>query len=123
METEQSVKLGVIFTIAASFCNAAMGTFVKLLGDGQSTNTIAFARFFCGLVILLPWFLSEKGLFVLKEKMQVLFRSITTLGAMICIFISLKYLSVVNVMLLSNTFPLFVPILALIFLKVKTPLK
>lgn len=123
MKTPSAMVIGVTCALASALCGASMNVFVKFIGDGQSVTTIAFARYFFGFLILLPWFLSEKKVWCVANQPKIFFRSITNLGAVVCIFFSLKYLSVVNVMLLSYSFPLFVPILAMIFLKVKTPFK
>lgn len=123
MKTPSAMVLGATFALAAAFCSASLNVFVKFIGDGQSINSIAFARYFFGFILLLPWFFSEKKVWCVPNQSKIFFRSLTNLGSVICIFYSLKYLSVVNVTLLSYSFPLFVPILALIFLRVKTPFK
>lgn len=120
-----NIKLAVIYALLGALCNAIMSIFVKLIGDSQSTVAITFFRFFIGLLVLLPWLLTEKKLFStpFPYLSKLFFRSMTTLLAMTCVFYSLKYLPVANVVLLNNTFPLFIPFLVLIILKIKTPLK
>lgn len=119
----QNVKLGVLLALSASLCNTVMSVFVKLLGDGQSIATIVFARFAIGLLVLLPWFLTDKNLFKISKPMGVLMRCVTSIMAMVCVFYSLKYMPVANVLLLNNTFPLFLPVLSLVMLSIKTPPK
>lgn len=119
----KNIKLAVIYALLASLCNALMSIFVKLIGEGQSTVEVIFFRFFIGLLILLPWLLTEKNLFSTPYLSKLFLRSITTLLAMACVFYSLKYLPVANVVLLNNTFPLFIPFLVLIMFKIKTSLK
>jgi drug/metabolite transporter (DMT)-like permease len=100
-----------------------MNVFVKLLGDGQSTATIIFARFSIGLLVLLPWFLSDKTLFQVSNKSKILFRCITTILVIACVFYALKYMPVADVLLLNMSFPLFLPLLVWIMLRVQTPMK
>ncbi len=119
----KNIKLAVIYALLGSLCNAIMSIFVKLIGEGQSTVEVTFFRFFIGLLILLPWLLTEKKMFSTSYLSKLFLRSMTTLLAMGCVFYSLKYLPVANVVLLNNTFPLFIPFLVLIMLKIKTSLK
>jgi drug/metabolite transporter (DMT)-like permease len=123
MNKTQNIKLAVVFALSASLCNTIMSVFVKLIGTAQNTNMVTFSRFALGLLILLPWFLTNKNSFSAPHKTKLFLRSITTLLAMSCVFYSLKYIPVTNALLLNNTFPLFMPILVLLFLKTKTPAK
>lgn len=119
----KNIKLAIFFALFGSLCNALMSVFVKLIGQGQSTVSIVFFRFLIGFLILLPWLLTEKKVFVCQHKTKLLLRSFFTLGAMSSVFYALKFLPVSNVMLLNNTFPLFMPLLVLVLLHIKTSMK
>lgn len=119
----QNIKLAVLLALIASLCNTIMSVFVKLIGDGQSTTTIVFSRFAIGFLVLLPWFLTDPKLFKVSNKIKVLLRCVTSIMAMVCVFYSLKFMPVANVLLLNNTFPLFLPILSWVMLSLKTPMK
>lgn len=119
----QNIKLAVLLALMASLCNTIMSVFVKLIGDGQSTTTIVFSRFTIGFLVLLPWFLTDPKLFKVSNKIKVLLRCVTSIMAMVCVFYSLKFMPVANVLLLNNTFPLFLPILSWVMLSLKTPMK
>lgn len=120
---QQNIMLGVLFALVASLCNTVMSVFVKLIGDGQSTAFVVFSRFSIGFLVLLPWLLTDRNLLKVDNKVKVLLRCLTSIMAMACVFYSLKYIPVANVLLLNNTFPLFLPLLAWVMLSVKTPLK
>lgn len=118
-----NVKLGALFALIASLSYTITNVFVKILGDEQSTSTIIFARFLIGTIVLFPWFLQDKNLFKISNPSKILLRCITSILALVCVFYSLKYLPVASVLLLNNTFPLFLPLLTLILLKIKTSMK
>ncbi len=100
-----------------------MSVFVKLIGEGQSTTNIVFSRFALGFLILLPWFLTDKNLFKIDNKIRVILRCVTSVMAMVCVFYSLKFMPVANVLLLNNTFPLFLPLLSWTMLGLATPMR
>lgn len=120
---DKNVKLGILCALTASLCYTVMNLFVKILGDGQSTLAITFFRFAIGLLILLPWLLTERNLFKVDNKAKVLLRCITTIAVVVCVFYSLNYMPLTNVLLLQNTFPLFLPLLTWLLLGIKTPIK
>ncbi len=117
----KNIHLAIIFALVGSFFNTLMSLAVKLIGSGQPTATVVFARFFIGLLVIMPWALTDKNIFVVHNKIQLLFRCITTLLTIVCVFYSLKFLPMTNVLLLYNTLPLFMPILTLILFGIKTP--
>lgn len=116
-------KKGIGFALIASLCATLMSVFVKLLGGEVNVSTIVFARFALGLAIMLPWILTDDTLFVVKNKLKILVRCLSSLTAIVCVFYPLQYLPVANVMLLNNTFPLFIPLLSFVLLGLKTPMK
>lgn len=120
---KQDIKLGVLMALMASLCNTFMSVFVKLIGHGQSMPSIVFSRFAIGFLVLLPWLLTEKNLLHVDNKTKVLLRCITSIGAMVCVIYSLQFMPVANVLLLNNTFPLFLPLLTWIILGIRTPVK
>jgi drug/metabolite transporter (DMT)-like permease len=116
-------KKGIGFALIASLCGTLMSVFVKLIDGELNVSTIIFARFALGLVIMLPWILTDDRLFIVDNKLKILMRCSSSLTAIVCVFYSLQYLPVANVMLLNNTFPLFIPLLSFALLGLKTPLK
>ncbi len=110
---EQHIGKGVAFAILAAISFTSMSLFGKVIGDRASTDTILFARFFISLVLLMPWVMKNpKEILSIQKPTTVVSRSVFTLGAFACFFYALKFISVSNALLLNNTFPLFVPIVA-----------
>lgn len=116
-------KKGIGFALIASLCSTLMSVFVKLIDGELNISTIIFARFALGLLLMLPWILTDERLFVVDNKFKILLRCSSSLIAIVCVFYSLQYLPVANVMLLNNTFPLFIPLLSFVLLGLKTPAK
>jgi drug/metabolite transporter (DMT)-like permease len=110
---EQHIGKGVTFGILAAISFTLMSLFGKIIGDKASTDMIVFARFFISLVLLMPWVIKNpKEALYLAKPVTIVTRSLFTLSAFACFFYALKYLPLSNALLLSNTSPLFVPILA-----------
>jgi drug/metabolite transporter (DMT)-like permease len=119
---KEHVTLGVCFALLAALCFSSMSLFGKIIGDKASTETIVFSRFIISLVLILPWALRRPSALLTDVKpMKVIMRSVFTLAGFGCFFYSLKFLSLADALLLNNTFPLFVPIVAFCLLGSKTP--
>lgn len=81
---------------------------------------IIFFQNIFALVILLPWLLKELGGdFVPKNKLLVVGRALFGLLSYYLFFLAVGLVPLVNAVLLQNTTPLFIPILALIFFRKK----
>lgn len=113
---------GVLFGILTAVVMVYMGVLVKYAGDVPST-VLVFARVGLGFLFFLPFLLWKKISFKLHKVKLHLLRGITGIFALFCFFYALQRLTLVNAILLSNTVPLFVPIVVLIWQKIKIPKK
>jgi drug/metabolite transporter (DMT)-like permease len=121
---EQRIGKGVLFAILAALSFTTMSLFGKIIGDRVSTDMILFARFFISLVLLMPWVIKKPTeVLSLAKPMTLITRSFFTLLAFICFFYALKFMPLSNALLLNNTFPLFVPIVAWFIGRHSTPRK
>ena len=121
---KENVLLGVLLACIASFFFTLTGIFSKYIGDGASCDTILFARFFISLILLLPWVIQNpKEALVVPNRWQVVFRSVFTLLSLACFFYAIRFITLTDALLLNNTYPLFVPVVAWCFVRVKTPWK
>ncbi len=117
----QSIALGVFFGILAAINFTLMSFFGKLIGDKASIETILFARFSTSLVLIFPWVMSNfQDVREVSHPTKILLRSVLTLLSLVCFFYSLQFISLANTLLLNNTAPLFVPIVAGLTFGVKT---
>lgn len=78
---------------------------------------VVFIRFILGLAILSPWIFSGKIQIVLKAFPKHLIRALAGLIAVYCYFYALEMLPIINAVSLSNTTPLFMPIVIFFWLK------
>lgn len=121
---QQHIASGVIFAILASISFTLMSLMTKFIGDGASTGTIVFARFFISLIFILPWVIRHpKETLKIVQPFRMIFRTIFTLLALTSFFYILKFISLTEGLLLNNTSPLFVPLIVLITHRAKTPHK
>lgn len=113
----QNLLLGALFILIAEFFFASMGAAVKAVTADLPSEMAVFMRnlFGLGLMIPLVW---RKGLDGLKTKIMPihLLRSVAGVSAMYCFFYVLANLQLADGMLLKMTAPLFMPLIALIWL-------
>ncbi|ARG97880.1 DMT family transporter [Legionella micdadei] len=123
-ERLQSIKLGLFYGVISAFSFAAMSVFVKKIGALLPTSQLIFFRFSISLIILLPWIVTDKT-FSLKIQQPVQYggRILAGLSALFCVFYGIKFIPLVDALLLNNTAPLFVPLIAWLMIGAKTPKK
>ncbi len=107
---------GFLWGILAALASAGMALFVKL-STSVSVATLIFSRFALGVPIIL-WVIYQKKLPITWEKVpKNLIRSLGSIIALYAYFYSIQMLPIVNAITLTNTAPLFLPFIALIWLK------
>lgn len=114
----QEKKLYAIFlSILAAFNFTLMTATIKYVQNFFSFDVIIFYDFLVSTIILYFLVLFEKGTqFKTQKKALHLLRGLAGYLTFFLLVISLKYIPLVNGMLLNNTHPIFVPlIMALIF--------
>lgn len=124
IERPQSIKLGVLYGIISSFSFAMMSVFVKLIGTNLPTSMLLFFRFGTSLLLIAPWILTDANFtFKIQQPIQYIIRILSALISLFLVFYVIKLIPLVDVLLLNNTAPLFVPIIAFIVTGAKTPKK
>jgi len=109
--------LGCVFAMFAELCFVGMGSLVKLLSENLPSQNVLFFRNLFGLLILLP-LIFKLGVKTLKTdnlKWHFL-RSLSGVSAMYCFFYALSELPLADAMLLKISAPLFIPIIAFVWL-------
>ena len=118
MRYKQSLLLGAIFVVVAEFCMATMGALVKTLGETMPGEMAVFARNLAGLLVLLPVLLSHRDFSFKTDCVHLhLVRGLAGVLAMYCFFYAIINIPLADSMLLKMTAPLFMPLVAIAWLK------
>jgi drug/metabolite transporter (DMT)-like permease len=118
--TKQNLFLAVFVCAIACFFIAAAGACSKLISKQVSTFTILFFQNLLGLLLCLPQTIN-KGWSSLKTKRWGLHLSRDLIGLLIFFFLfsSLKRIPLVDGILLNNTAPLWIPLIAWVWLRIR----
>jgi drug/metabolite transporter (DMT)-like permease len=114
----ENVPLGAALIVSAFLLVAIMSAFGK--AAGVSTSAIVFFQNFISLLLFLPWALHH-GVSKLKTK-HLLLHSVRGLGGVLSqalMFIAILKMPLMNTVLLSNSAPLFIPLVAWVWLREK----
>lgn len=117
MQTHR-LYLGALYIVAAELMFASMGAAIRLVSDELNNPMVVFARNLVGIAFLLPWLLrSGVDSFRTQVPHLHLVRGLAGVSAMYCFFYAIANLPLANAMLLKLTAPLFMPIVALLWLQ------
>jgi len=105
--------VGFLYGLLAAATNAGTAIFTKLASEA-STSTIVFVRFAICFLLLLP-LCKGKLTFSYHVLPKHLTRGLAGLISMYCFFYAVKHLPLVNATTLTNTTPLFMPLVVFIF--------
>lgn len=114
---------GALFVLGSSLMFALMGACVKIVSASLPDEVIVFFRNFYVLLLLLP-FLScypPRGGIKTGHFRLHLIRSVAGLGGMYCFFYALGHLPFAEAVLFSFTSPLFIPIVAYLWIGEPVP--
>lgn len=117
MHYPQNLLLGATLVILSELMFATMGAMIKAASAGLPNEMIVFFRNLFGLAVVLPIVLrSGLGGIATQVPYLHLTRSLSGVGAMYCFFFSLSQLPLADAMLLKLTAPIFIPLIALVWL-------
>ena len=122
---EKNIPLAVVLVVFYALFAALLGATAKLTAHEATVTSMALWRNLVGAVVLfvgaLAFPVQYKGLHYLHTpqwKLQII-RSLSSLAAVLLYFYSLKTLPLAEATLLLFTIPIFVPLVALIWHKVR----
>ncbi len=124
MPEKQNIVIGALLITASEFMFASMGATVKAVTINLPHEMAVFMRNLFGLAALSPFLLIQyKSGFPHFFKTEVLhlhfLRAVAGLSAMYCLFFAVAHLPLAEASLLKMTAPIFLPIVAFIWLKEK----
>ncbi len=123
MGSQHHLILGALFICLSELMFAAMGASVKALSATIPTEMIVFFRNLVGIALLLPLFSLKAGASLATRVIHLhLLRASAGIGAMYCFFYVLAHLPLAEGMVLKLTAPIFIPLVALLWLKEKIPM-
>jgi drug/metabolite transporter (DMT)-like permease len=110
---------GALFVLSASFTFAAMGVLIKIVSSCLPNEMVVFFRNFFALVFILPWIWYRRSFGGVKTSFFQLHlvRSLAGLSAMYCFFYAIAHLQLSEACLLASTAPLFIPVIACIWIR------
>lgn len=115
---EHKLYLGALYIVTAEMMFACMGATIRFVSDDLNNPMVVFARNLLGLLFLLPWLVrGGASRFRTRVPHLHLLRGIAGVSAMYCFFYAIANMPLANAMLLKLSSPLFIPIVALLWLQ------
>jgi drug/metabolite transporter (DMT)-like permease len=121
---QQSLLKGVALLSLSALLFATMGVLIRLASHTVDNATVVFMRNLTGTLLLLPFALTQgKAFFITHKPMMHLWRALVGLAAMYGFFYAIAHLPLSNAMVFTYSSPVFIPLVAWLFLKERiTPL-
>ncbi len=121
---QQSLIKGLALLSLSALLFATMGVLIRLASHTVGNATIVFMRNLTGTLLLTPFILSQgKDFLVTHKPWMHLWRALVGLAAMYGFFYAIAHLPLSNAMVFTYSSPVFIPLVAWLFLKERiTPL-
>lgn len=119
----ENLRQGALFAVGAAACFAGVGACIKAASATLPNEMVVFLRNAVALTALLPWILRVRlrGL-ATRHLAGHLYRAAFGLAAMYCFFYALHHLQLAEAVLLNYSAPLFIPLIAWVWLREVPPL-
>ena len=112
---------GITYAFAGSLCFALTGLCAKITNNRFTVSELLFFRSIICVAVLFPFAYKSKNFSLhINKPWLFIVRCLASLFSMYCMYYSVAYIPLVANTLLINTYPIFVPVVMLIFFKVKT---
>ncbi len=124
MHFNKIIVIGSLFVILGEVFFTSMGMIIKTLGENIPSYQLVFYRNVFAVIVLAPFLFRQHLKHVKTKRIGMhLIRSISGLMAMYCFFYALANIELANAMLLKLTGPIFIPIIATLWIHEKVSLK
>jgi drug/metabolite transporter (DMT)-like permease len=109
---------GALYMTGAALMMALLGTSVKWATEGLPAPVVVFFRNLFGLIALLPVLARPGGVDLQTRKLRYhLLRCLFGVSAMYCYFYALSQIKLAEAVMLNFTSPLFIPLIAWLWLR------
>ncbi len=116
---KENATLGGILIVIAFLCVAIMSALGKAAAN-ISTGTIVFFQNFVSLLLFLPWIFRHGASSVKTTRTWLhILRAVSGLLSQVLMFAAVKKMPLMNAVLLTNSAPLFIPLITWAWLKEK----
>ena len=119
-QADRNLFLAIGCLTISALLFSVMGICIRYASHSVDNYTIVFFRNVVGLILFLPFIFKQGTGFVKTEKLWVhTWRSIVGLAAMYGFFYAIAHLKLSNAMVFTYSSPIFIPVIAWLFLKEK----
>ncbi|KKW79192.1 membrane protein [Acinetobacter sp. AG1] len=120
LQTNRNLLLAIGCLTTSALLFSIMGICIRYASHTVDNYTIVFFRNVIGLILFLPFIFKQGISFVKTEKLWMhTWRSIVGLAAMYGFFYAIAHLKLSNAMVFTYSSPIFIPVIAWLFLKEK----
>ncbi len=113
-------KKGACSVLLAWFFFTLVITLSRFTSRHSSIAVVLLFQNLISLLFMVPFMFKEgKGAFASSKFKVILLRGIAGYGSFVFVFLAVQYTSLVNTVLLSNTSPLFIPLIILVWRKIQ----
>lgn len=118
----RSILIGTIYIILAFLANTTQSVFGKYVDKSLSVEMFSFGTFLVAFILVLPIILFRKGRDIPTGQGRYhLLRAVTGITGFLLFIAAAQLTTLVDTNVLVNTTPIFIPILALLFLHQHIP--
>jgi drug/metabolite transporter (DMT)-like permease len=118
--SSQNLLLGTLLLVSAFGIGAIQNAVVKVIGDQAPTSMVVASQYLICFLCISPMIVKSKfKVFKTKRIGMILLRSISGAGYFAGMFFAVKFISLMDVSLLSSTGPIWITLLTLVFLRKK----
>jgi drug/metabolite transporter (DMT)-like permease len=118
----RDLLLGALYLTVAEFMFASMGASVKMASAYLPNEVLVFWRNLIGIFLIAPWLLRGGRCKLRTGQFRYhLLRGLAGLGAMYCFYYAIAHMALAEAMLLKMTAPLFIPLIAFLWLRESVP--
>jgi len=119
-QTNRNLFMAIACLTISALLFSVMGICIRYASHTVDNYTIVFFRNVVGLILFLPFIFKQGIGFVKTEKLWMhTWRSIVGLAAMYGFFYAIAHLKLSNAMVFTYSSPIFIPLIAWLFLKEK----